>query len=42
MLEPPPTDAELGDPAQWVDRYADALLQYAVTRVAARPTTKAN
>jgi len=33
MLEPPPTDADLGDPAQWVDRYGDALLQYAVTRV---------
>lgn len=40
MLEPPPTDADLGDPAQWVDRYGDALLQYACTRVGARETAE--
>lgn len=40
MLEPPPNDADLGDPAQWVDRYGDALLQYAVTRVGDRETAE--
>ena len=40
MLEPPPADADLGDPAQWVDRYGDALLQYAVTRVGDRETAE--
>jgi RNA polymerase sigma-70 factor, ECF subfamily len=40
MLEPPLTDADLGDPAQWVDRYGDALLQYAVTRVGDRETAE--
>ena len=40
MLEPLAPDADLGDPAQWVDRYGDALLQYAVTRVADRETAE--
>jgi RNA polymerase sigma-70 factor, ECF subfamily len=40
MLEPPSNDADLGDPALWVDRYGDALLQYAVTRVGDRETAE--
>ena len=40
MLEPPPADVDLGDPAQWVDRYGDALLQYACTRVGDRETAE--
>jgi RNA polymerase sigma-70 factor (TIGR02943 family) len=40
MLEPSSTDAELDDPAQWVDRYGDTLLQFAVTRVGDRETAE--
>ena len=40
MLEPSLTDADLGDPAQWVDRYGDALLQFAVARVGDRETAE--
>ncbi len=40
MLDPLATEADLGDPAAWVDRYGDALLQYAVTRVGDRETAE--
>lgn len=40
MTEPPSSDADLGDPTQWVDRCGDALLQYAVTRVGDRETAE--
>jgi len=40
MTEPPASDADLGDPDQWVDRYGDALLQYAVGRVGDRETAE--
>lgn len=40
MIEPPAPDAELGDPAQWVDLYGNALLQYAVARIGERETAE--
>ena len=39
-LHPPPTSAKLFDPMEWVDRYGDALMQFAYSRVGRRETAE--